>query len=112
VLSCGTTTAVLGALTHGLPSVLFPGGGETPDNSEKVTDAGCALSLKADALAPDALYERIAAAAADAAIRRNCREMQAALARMDGFTTAAALVEQLAPAAPPVRRPRAAALAV
>jgi UDP:flavonoid glycosyltransferase YjiC (YdhE family) len=111
-VSCGTTTAVLGALAHGLPSVLVPGGGESPDNTGKVLAAGCGVALKCDGLTPDVLHRAIADASADAGLRRSCRGVQAALARTDGFGTAAALVERLGSGTSSVRRARAPALAV
>ncbi len=96
VVSCGTTTAALGALYHGLPSVLVPGGGETPDNTEKLVAAGCALSLQAEGLTAEALRGAIEQVAHDGEMRRRCRSMQSALARIGTFDVAAGLVEQLA----------------
>jgi len=96
VVSGGTTTVALGALAHGLPSVLVPSGGETPDNAQKLAAAGCALSLQDDGLTAGALREAIEQVSGDGEMRRRCRDMQRALGRLGTFDTAAGLVEQLA----------------
>jgi MGT family glycosyltransferase len=104
VVSGGTTTPVLGALAHGLPSVLVPSGGETLDNAEKVAMAECALSLNAAELTPQSLLHAIDQMIADGPMRRRCAAMQGALARMGSFGVAADLVEQLGASAAKPRR--------
>lgn len=96
VVSVGTTTAVLGALAHGLPSVVVPGGGETRDNADKLVAAGCALSLQADGLTAQALHAALDQAVTDAAMLHRCQSLQEVLIRAGTFDTAAGLVEGLA----------------
>lgn len=96
VVSGGTTTVALGALAHGLPGVVVPGGGETPDNAEKLAAAGCALSVEAEGLTAGAMRLAVEQVMGDDEMRRNCRRMQRALARDGGFGRAADLVERLA----------------
>ncbi len=45
VISNGHTTSVLGALTHGLPSLLLPNGSGTEDIAERCSLAGVAINL-------------------------------------------------------------------
>jgi MGT family glycosyltransferase len=95
VVTGGTTTAVLGALAHGLPCVAVPGGGETVENADKVVRAGCGVSLNAAELTPEALRETIDRVSGDLEMRARCREVRDALAAMGSFGRAAALVERL-----------------
>ncbi|MBV9109281.1 MAG: hypothetical protein JO306_07740, partial [Gemmatimonadetes bacterium] len=96
VVAGGTTTPVLGALVHGLPAVLLPGGGEMVDNTEKVVSAGCALSLDPRGLTPAALKQAIRQVLDDVEMRRKCREIRRAMAPAAGFGMAAERIDQLA----------------
>lgn len=96
VVSGGTTTVTLGALAHGLPGVVVPGGGETPDNAERLAAAGCALSVEAEGLTAGAMRLAVEQVMGDDEMRRRCRRMQRALAPAGGFDRAAGLVERLA----------------
>jgi UDP:flavonoid glycosyltransferase YjiC (YdhE family) len=95
VISTGNSSIVLAALVHALPNVLVPIGGETPDNAEKLAEAGCAIRLEAAGLTPGAVREAVEEALASDELARGCRRAQRALARLDGFDHAADLVEQL-----------------
>jgi UDP:flavonoid glycosyltransferase YjiC (YdhE family) len=96
VVSGGTTTAVLGALAHGLPAVVVPGGGETADNAERLAATGCALCLRPEELGPGTLRDALGQVVQDGVMRHRCRNMQTALAQMGTFGLAAGLVESLA----------------
>jgi UDP:flavonoid glycosyltransferase YjiC (YdhE family) len=96
VISGGHTTAVLGALTHALPSILIPGGGETQDNAEKVVNAGCGVRLEGEALTTQAIRAAVDGVLAGAQPSRMGRRVQQAFARTAPFQNAAELVEQLA----------------
>jgi len=96
VVSGGHSTVVLGALSHGLPGVVIPTGGETPDNAETLVEAGCAVRLGTAELAPGPFRAAVDDALGDAALARACRGVQRALARSRPFDRAAALVERLA----------------
>ncbi|HLM68042.1 MAG TPA: nucleotide disphospho-sugar-binding domain-containing protein, partial [Longimicrobium sp.] len=96
VICGGHTTAVLGALTHGLPSILIPAGGETPDNAEKVVKLGCGVRLQGEAITADAARAAVDEVLAAAEPPRMCREVQQAFARTAPFQKAAELVEELA----------------
>jgi MGT family glycosyltransferase len=96
VVSGGNTTAVLGALAHGVPAVVVPGGGETADNAQRLAAAGCAQILRPEELAPGTLRTALEQVVQDGVMGHRCRSMQAAFARMGTFRPAAALVESLA----------------
>lgn len=96
VVSAGTTTVSLGALAHGLPHVVVPGGGETRENADALVDAGCALSLAGDTLTAQGLREALDGVQADAAMLRRCAEARQVLGRAASFGAAAARVEALA----------------
>jgi UDP:flavonoid glycosyltransferase YjiC (YdhE family) len=92
----GHTAAVLGALMHGLPSVLFPYGVDTLDNAERLVDAGCALALEVPGLTPAAARDAVERVLADEGMRRSCEQVRGALWAADSFAPAAGLVEGLA----------------
>lgn len=93
VVSGAHSSVALGALTHAVPSVLFPYGGETPDNAARLTRAGCALQLDSRRTTPDVMSSTIDAALEDEGLRRNARRMRDAFRRVSGFRAAADAVE-------------------
>jgi UDP:flavonoid glycosyltransferase YjiC (YdhE family) len=104
VVCGGHTSAVLGALTHAVPSVIVPSGGETQDNAHKVADAGCGIRIGDESLGAETMREAVAAAMAGGELARNCARIQQAFARSAPFEDAADLVEQLAITRLPVHR--------
>jgi UDP:flavonoid glycosyltransferase YjiC (YdhE family) len=108
VVTGGTSTPVLGALAHGLPSVIAPTGGETVENADKVVQAGCGVSLAADVLSPGTLREALDRVMADGQMRARCREVAGVFAATDSFGQAADLVEELGAGQARVDRPAAA----
>ncbi len=95
VVCGGHTSAVLATLSHGLPSVVVPTGGETPDVAEKLVRAGCALSIPADGLTAGALRAAVGEVLDGSALLDGCRRARRALARAASFGPAARLVERL-----------------
>ncbi|HEX7119824.1 MAG TPA: nucleotide disphospho-sugar-binding domain-containing protein [Longimicrobiales bacterium] len=95
VVCAGHTSVVLGTLTHGLPGVVVPHGGETPDNADRLVAQGCAIRLDGAELGPDTLRDAVFEAMRSDAMRDNARRIQKAFERMSGFDTAATLVEAL-----------------
>ncbi|MGH2599377.1 MAG: glycosyltransferase [Dehalococcoidia bacterium] len=95
VVASGTTTALLGALTHGLPSLLLPAGGEQLEVAAHCEHAGVGVSLPPDADAPT-IAEYVERILADTALQESARHLQRAFAHIDGPGTAAKLLEQLA----------------
>lgn len=95
VVSGGHTSAVLGALTHGVPGVLISSGGETRDNAEKVAAAECGIHLREEGLAPAAIRAAVDAALRGGSPARGCARVRRAFAATAPFHHAADLVEQL-----------------
>jgi UDP:flavonoid glycosyltransferase YjiC (YdhE family) len=61
VISSANTTSVLGALTHGLPSLLVPVGGEQPELAHRCKIAGVSYCLQPDRLGCEVLQLAIEA---------------------------------------------------
>lgn len=97
VISSSTTTAVLGALSHGLPLLLIPGsgGGEQSDLTLRCVAAGVALHLRPDSATPARLGEKVEELLSSAALQAQARRLQEAFARAPGSAGAAALLERL-----------------
>lgn len=110
VIASGTTTAVLGALTHGLPLLLIPGGddGEQEALTERCMRAGVAHRLTPEGLTIEQLRAALMALSADTTVRRQTRQMQARLREAGGSDRAAQLLEEFAAWRCP-RAPRATA---
>ncbi|HEY9230179.1 MAG TPA: nucleotide disphospho-sugar-binding domain-containing protein [Gemmatimonadaceae bacterium] len=94
VVSGGHTTATLGALTHSLPGIIIPSGGETVDNAERLVRAGCVLSVAADAVSTTVSPQLIDTLLDSPAIRSSVQGIGSAFARDAGFSCAANLVEE------------------
>jgi len=94
----GNTTAVLGALTHGLPALLLPSGGEQPALAARCLEAGAAVVAEPEAPASRlrAALERVLE---EASLRRAARRLEADFAAYDGPGRVAAALEELAGAA-------------
>jgi len=94
VSQCGLGTLIK-ALSHGLPVVCMPLGGDQPDNAARVVSKGAGLRLSRDASVQD-----IRTAIADVIERPAYREAAERFARLiateDGAETAAAELESLA----------------
>jgi UDP:flavonoid glycosyltransferase YjiC (YdhE family) len=93
-IGSATTNSVLGALTHALPSLLIPAGGEQLDLAEQVERAGAAKVLAADALTAESLLEATLDALGDSALSHGARQLGRAFASLDGFALSADLIER------------------
>lgn len=91
VVSTGHTSAVLGALSHGLPSLLIPSGSGTEDIAGRCVDAGAALAVFDGAAAPP-LRQLIEELLHGESLREKARGLRAAFAEYDGCETAAELL--------------------
>jgi UDP:flavonoid glycosyltransferase YjiC (YdhE family) len=98
VVCSANTTAMLGALTHGLPALVFPTGGEQHALAARLLAAGAVGALPPSAAAGDvrAALERILARGPE---RQAARRLQAAFAAFDGPGLVVAALEELAVAA-------------
>lgn len=82
VVASGHTTAVLGALSAGVPALLFPNGSGTVDIAAMCRAAGTARVP--GLVAPEELAATLTAVAADPDMARACAAVAAAFARHDG----------------------------
>jgi UDP:flavonoid glycosyltransferase YjiC (YdhE family) len=65
---CGSGS-LMGALAHGLPSVLMPLGADKPYNAQRCVDLGLATALDPVALAPEDVRAAVASVLADRSYR-------------------------------------------
>lgn len=103
-VSNASSTIVLSALTHGVPNVLLPVGGEGPALAERVVSAGCGVRLPAAADAGE-LGRVIGRLVTDEESRRRCRPVREAFRAVPGLEVASGLVERLARRGGPLTRP-------
>jgi UDP:flavonoid glycosyltransferase YjiC (YdhE family) len=96
VVSHGGSGSVIGALAHGLPSVLIPMGADQPLNAARCADLGLARVLDAVEATPESVRGAVAAVLADPAYRRAAERMRDELAALPGPEHAVALLERLA----------------
>jgi UDP:flavonoid glycosyltransferase YjiC (YdhE family) len=106
VLCSSTTAGVLGALTHGKPLLLVPGGGgaELEDLRWRCARAGAALSLDTPGMTPESLRARVRELLESDALRQRAEALRQALARAGGMARAVELLERLAERRGPVPR--------
>ncbi|WNG36518.1 hypothetical protein F0U61_24685 [Archangium violaceum] len=98
IIASGTTTVVLGALTHGLPALLIVAGGEQFSTAERCRRAGAALNLLRrtdNDLTPQAIRAAVEELLATPGLAGNAQRLREALARVDGPARAADLLEEL-----------------
>lgn len=96
VVCSGKSTAVLGALNHGLPAILVPTDGETGENAERLQEASCAITIHPREVTPEAFKEALDRILNDNRIKEPPRRLQRAFAQLPGFDAPATVLEQLA----------------
>jgi len=104
VISGANTTSVLGALLHGVPSLLVPGGAEQPDVAERCVAIGTSVSLAPHEVNDVALTQAIWNLIRNDELRSRAKAMQAYFARWPGCERSAALLACLASTQSPVLR--------
>jgi UDP:flavonoid glycosyltransferase YjiC (YdhE family) len=105
VICSGTTTALLGALSHGLPLLLIPTNGEEPyDLAFRCLDAQVGLCLPAQEATEMALYQKITELLQRTDLSLNAKKLQQAFKATSGAHTAADLLELLGTQRTPVLR--------
>jgi MGT family glycosyltransferase len=95
VIATGHTTAVLGALTHGLPSLLFPTGSGSDDIAEHCEQVGAALCLHEATLGPGVLEKAVDELLVNNNLRQKAEYLRIAFARAGGISRAAELIESI-----------------
>ncbi len=98
VVTTGHTTSVLGALTHGLPSLLLPHGSASDDIAEHCERAGVAICFynHKEGVTVDFVEKAVNDLLVNRDLKERAKEMRAAFARAGGINRAADLIEQLA----------------
>src|SRR5262249_28287071 len=95
VITGGNSTAVLGALTHGLPLLILPGGGEQHEAAESCTAAGVALSLERDKLSSAAITAALSQLMTESAFTRESRRLAGVFEAYKGPHRASRLLEAM-----------------
>lgn len=93
VVSHGGSGSVLGALAHGLPSVLIPIGADQPLNAARCVELGLGLMLDPVAATPDQVAEAAAAALAGPGYRAAAGRMRDEIAALPGPAAAVGWLE-------------------
>jgi UDP:flavonoid glycosyltransferase YjiC (YdhE family) len=103
VVSHGGSGSVLGALAHGLPSVLLPMGADQPLNAARCQELGVARVLDAVRATPEMVREAVAVVLSDPSYRVASERMRDEIAALPDPAHAVTLLERLASARRPDR---------
>jgi UDP:flavonoid glycosyltransferase YjiC (YdhE family) len=95
VVSHGGSGTVLGALAHGLPSVLLPMGADQPWNAARCEELGVALVLDAVRATPDDVREAVSTVLEDSSYRTAAERLRDEIRALPGPEHALALLERL-----------------
>jgi UDP:flavonoid glycosyltransferase YjiC (YdhE family) len=91
---------MLGALAHGLPSVLLPMGADQPLNAARGEKLGIARALDAVTATPGDVREAVSAVLADPSYRRAAERLRDEIAVLPGPEHAVTLLERVAASGP------------
>jgi MGT family glycosyltransferase len=95
VVSHAGSGSVLGALAHGLPSVLLPIGADQPQNAARCAELGVARVLDAPRATPQAVRDAVAEVLADRSYRHAAEHIADEIAALPGPDSAVMLIEGL-----------------
>ena len=95
VISHGGSGTVLGALAHGLPSVLVPMGADQHYNAQRCAELGTARVLDAVDVTPDDVHRTVSEMLADTSYRRAAQRFEAEIGALPGPEHMVPLLEQL-----------------
>lgn len=95
VITTGHTTAVLGALTHGLPSILLPAGSASDDIAENCARAGAAMCFEDVPLDVAFFESAVNELLLNRKLRQNAESLRDALVKAGGCNRAAELIEEM-----------------
>jgi UDP:flavonoid glycosyltransferase YjiC (YdhE family) len=96
VVSHGGSGSVLGALAHGVPSVLLPMGADQPQNAARCEELGVARVLDVVRATPETVRESVSAVLSDGAYRAAAERMRDEIAALPEPPQAVTLLERLA----------------
>jgi UDP:flavonoid glycosyltransferase YjiC (YdhE family) len=100
VVSHGGSGSMLGALAHGLPSVLLPMGADQPLNAARGEKLGVARALDAVTATPAGVRDAVSAVLAEPSYRRAAERLRDEIAALPGPEHAVTLLERLAASGP------------
>lgn len=95
VVSHGGSGSLIGALAHGLPSVLIPMGADQPHNAQRCVELGTARVLDSVTVTPDEVRTAVSAVLADPGYRRAAERIQAEISSLPGPEQTVPLLERL-----------------
>ena len=96
VISHGGSGSVLGALTHGVPTVLLPMGADQPHNADQVVRLGAGRELHPIAATPAEIRATVTEVLANPAYRQAAEQLQAENHNLPDPAEAIPLLEKLA----------------
>jgi UDP:flavonoid glycosyltransferase YjiC (YdhE family) len=96
VVSHGGSGSVLGALAHGLPSVLVPIGADQPWNAARCVELGVAEVLDAETATPRDVAVAVGAVLQEPGYRRSAEQLRDEIRALPGLDTVIGLLERLA----------------
>jgi UDP:flavonoid glycosyltransferase YjiC (YdhE family) len=96
VISSGHTTSVLGALTHGLPSLLLPNGSGTEEIAGNCERAGAAICMAPETVNAESLRKAVKELLENSKLRQKALALKQAFNQVNGCEHAAELLEGLA----------------
>ena len=96
VISHGGSGSVIGALAHGLPTVLLPMGADQPHNAEQCARLGVGRELDPIAVTPADVRTAVAEVLADSSYRQAAERVRAEILELPEPAQAVPLLEQLA----------------
>jgi MGT family glycosyltransferase len=96
VVSHGGSGSLMGALAHGLPSLLLPLGADQPHNAGRAVELGLAATLDAATATAAQVADRARTVLADAGMRERCRAVADELAALPDVSSAVAGLESAA----------------
>ncbi|WP_431873365.1 glycosyltransferase [Amycolatopsis sacchari] len=95
VVSHGGSGSVLGALAHGVPSVLLPMGADQPHNARRSLDLGTARLLDPVTVTPEDVEAAVSAVLADERYRQAADRLREETNALPGADAAVPLLEKL-----------------
>ncbi|MDX6241196.1 MAG: hypothetical protein QOG10_6020 [Kribbellaceae bacterium] len=95
VVSHGGSGSVIGALAHGLPSVLLPLGADQPHNAQRCVELGTSRVLDPVIATPDEVRTTVSAVLADEGYRRAAERIQDEINALPGPEHTVPLLERL-----------------
>jgi UDP:flavonoid glycosyltransferase YjiC (YdhE family) len=95
VISHGGSGSLMGALAHGLPSVLMPLGADQPYNAQRCVDLGLAIVLDPVTLAPEDVRGAVTSVLGDRSYRSAAQRLQSEINDLPGPEQTVPMLESI-----------------